>query len=141
MPETDVELIRRLVDAFNRGDFGTIEELCCDDFEFVSVFTAVDSGEATYRGRTAWTEYAVVMDETWDDWRVEDLRLFDSGEGGVAALMRLVGTGKRSGVPIDRPTGITYKLHDGKLWRVRSYPDPAEALKAVGLEEDAAPAG
>ena len=42
--------------------------------------------------------------------------------------MRLVGKGKLSDVPVDRPVGLKYQLRNGKLWRVRSYADPAEAL-------------
>jgi ketosteroid isomerase-like protein len=30
---------------------------------------------------------------------------------------------------------MAYWLRNGKMWRVRSYFDPAEALEAVGLRE------
>ena len=146
MSAENVEIVRRALDAFNRRDLRALEaEFCHDDFEFVSFFTAVDAGEATYRGANAWGEYAAVMDEMWADWRVEDIRLFDAGERGVACLMRLDGRGKHSGVPVDRPIGLTYRLRDGRLWRVRSYANPAEALAVAGLPDEsegrAAPQG
>ena len=31
--------------------------------------------------------------------------------------------------------GLAYRIREGKLWRMRSYLDPAEALEAAGLSE------
>ncbi|MDQ3730338.1 MAG: hypothetical protein M3355_12205 [Actinomycetota bacterium] len=53
----------------------------------------------------------------------------------AAAVFRLVGTGKHSGAPAGQTIGVTYQFREGKLWRMRSYLDPAEALEAVGLRE------
>jgi ketosteroid isomerase-like protein len=131
MPQDDVETVRRAIEAFNRGDFVLVAELCDDDLEFVSVMTAVE--ETTYRGRDTWERYAADMRDTGEGWRVEDLRLESPGEGRVLARMRLVGTGKMSGVPVDREIGMIYRLRGGKLWRVRSYHDVEDALAAAGL--------
>jgi ketosteroid isomerase-like protein len=49
--------------------------------------------------------------------------------------MHMRGTGKQSGAPIDQEVGIAYRIRAGKLWRMRSYLDPDEALEAVGLRE------
>ncbi|HWH31293.1 MAG TPA: nuclear transport factor 2 family protein [Egibacteraceae bacterium] len=136
MSHEDVEIVRRATGAFNRGDFGLVAELCDDDLEFVSVMTAVQ--ETTYRGRDTWERYAADMRETWAEWRLEDLRLLDAGDHTVTVLMRLVGAGKRSGVPVDREIGVVYRLRDGRLWRVRSYPDARLALEAAGLSEQRA---
>lgn len=134
MSQENVEIVRRALDAFNRRDLRTLEqEFCEDDLEFVSFFAAVDAAEATYRGANAWSDYAAIMDEMWIDWRLEDISLFDAGDQGVVCRMRLLGKGKLSGVPVDRPVGLTYRLRNGKLWRVRSYTTPTEALEAAGL--------
>jgi ketosteroid isomerase-like protein len=134
MSQENVEIVRRALDAFSRRELQTLEkQFCEEDFEFVSFFTAVDAEEATYRGSNAWRDYAAVMDEMWSDWRLEDIALFDAGDQGVVCRMRLVGAGKLSGVPVDRPVGLIYQLRDGKLWRVRSYANPSEALTAAGL--------
>jgi ketosteroid isomerase-like protein len=53
----------------------------------------------------------------------------------VAAVFRLVGAGKSSGVPVDQTVGMATRFRNGKMWRMRSYPNPAEALEAVGLSE------
>ncbi len=131
MSQENVEIVRRAIDAFGREDFALVADLCDEDLEFVSIMTAVE--ETTYRGRDAWERYALDMRETWEGWRIEDLRLIDAGDDSVTALMRMVGEGKRSSVPVDREIGIVYRLRDGKLWRVRSYLEAKQGLEASGL--------
>jgi ketosteroid isomerase-like protein len=135
MSQEKVELIERLIDAFDRHDPETLQALCHDDFEFVSVLTVVDADAAIYRGADAWANYFKAVDEMWSDWGTADVRIFDPGGDRLACLFHLVGTGRASGVPVDRAVGITYEIRDGKVWRLRSYPNPREALEAVGLSE------
>ena len=133
MSQENVEIIRSAIEAFNREDFRRLAEVCDEDFEFVSVMTALE--ETSYRGRNTWETYYNDMHETWEEWQVEDLQVFDGGDDRVAAVMRLVGTGKSSGVPVEATIGIAYRIRKGKLWRARSYLDPGEALEALGLSE------
>jgi ketosteroid isomerase-like protein len=132
MTRENVELVRRAVDAFNRRDLGALAEFVHGDFEFVSLLTAVDAEGATYQGSAAWATYFEDMDEAWKDWRVEDPQLVDGEDDGVAGIVRLVGTGRHSDAEVELVIGLTYFLRDGKLWRMRSYADPADALEAVG---------
>jgi ketosteroid isomerase-like protein len=53
----------------------------------------------------------------------------------VLMLGRVEGRGKSSGVPVNMPLAQVYDFRDGKVCRIRSYLDHAEALKTVGLEE------
>ena len=141
MSQENVELVHRAREAFNRRDFRALAELTHDDLEFVSVLTAVDARGGTYRGPQAWVTYFARMDETWDDWQVEDFRAFDAGDDRVVAVFRLVGTGKSSRARVERAVGMAYWLRDGKFWRMQSFLDPGEALEAVGLSEQDAHAG
>jgi ketosteroid isomerase-like protein len=133
MSQENVEIVRQAIEAFGRSDFRLVAELCDDDLEFVSVMTAVE--ETTYRGRETWERYANDMGETWEGWRLEDLRYLDAGNDSVVVLMHLVGVGKRSGVPVDREVGLVYRLRCGKLWRVHSYLEAKDALEAAGLPQ------
>ena len=135
MSRENVEIVRRAGEAFNRRDVEALAAMSDDDLEFVSAFAAVETGGVAYRGPKAWQRYFARMDETWDGWRVEDLEVFDAGGDRVAAVFRVVGRGKASGVPVDQRIGIAYRFRNGKLWRMRAYLDPAEALEAVGLAE------
>jgi ketosteroid isomerase-like protein len=141
MSRENVEVVQRAYEAFNSPDrVKALAELSDDDLEFVSVLTAVDADDATYRGPASWATYFARMDEIWDDWR--DLEVFDAGGDRVVAIFRLAGTGKTSGARVDHQIGLAYRMRGGKLWRMRSYVDPVEALEAVGLrkaERDALP--
>ena len=134
MSQENVEIVATAIEVFNRRDVSALAELSDENLEIVSVLTAANLGGATYQGLEAWTSYFAAMDETWERWQLEDFRLLD-GNDRVVCLCRMVGKGKRSGAPVDRATGITFELQQGRLWRIRSYLDPREALEAVGLSE------
>ena len=135
MSQENVELVRQAIEAFNRRDVVELAEISHDDLEWTSVMAAVDSGGATFHGSQSWPSYFSAMDQTWEDWRIEEPKIFDAGGHRVAAVLRLVGTGKSSGVPVDREVGLTYLIEDGRIWRMHAYLDPNEALEALGLSE------
>ena len=135
MPSETVDLVKRLVEAFNRQDLDALAELSDSELEFVSVLTEVDAGGAVFRGPDLWSTYFEHMHETWEGRRAEDVRIFDAGDDRAAAVFQIVGKGKHSGVSVDQTIGITYEIRQGKLWRMRSYRSSVEALEAVGLSE------
>ena len=135
MSRENVEVVKAAIDAFNRRDMRALADLSHEDLEIVSVLTAANLGGATYRGSEAWPSYFAAMDETWEEWQVEEIQVFDGSDDRVACLCRMVGKGKHSGVPVQRAVGITYHFRQAHLWRIRSYLDPDEALDAVGLRE------
>ena len=135
MSQENVEFVRHAMDVFNRRDLMALAEISHEDLEWTSVMAAMDSGGATYRGSQTWPSYFEAMDQTWEEWRIGEPRIFDAGGDRVAAVFRLVGTGRSSGVPVDREVGVTYRIRDGQMWRMHVYLDPGEALEAVGLSE------
>jgi ketosteroid isomerase-like protein len=46
----------------------------------------------------------------------------------------LRGRSKTTGLPVDMSFAQVFTVRDGKQTRMEMYADPAEALKAVGLE-------
>jgi ketosteroid isomerase-like protein len=133
MSRENVEVVRQSFEAVNRSDAQAMAALCHEDIEFVSMLTAVE--EASYRGKDAWETYFRDMGEIWQGWRAQGIEIFEADDERLASVFRMVGTGKRSGTPIEQPVGVTYTFRDGKIWRLRSYLEPSEALKAVGLSE------
>src|SRR3954466_14780204 len=128
MSQENVELVERAWVAFQAEDVRALGEMSDENLEFVSVLSAVDT--AIYRGPKSWASYFDRMHETWEEWLIEDFRVFDGGAGRIAAVFRLVGKGRSSGARLERPAGIAYRIRNGKLWRIRSYVDPDEALEA-----------
>ena len=136
MSRDNVDLVATAIEVFNRRDIAALVDRSEGDLEIVSALTAANLGGSTYRGETqAWTDYFAAMDETWQEWKIEGVELRDAGDDRVACLCHLVGRGKASGVPVERAVGIVFRIRDGKLWRIRSYLDPDEALEAVDLSE------
>jgi ketosteroid isomerase-like protein len=132
MSRENVEFVREAIEAFNRRDLRALAETPHEDLEWTSALAAVDTGGATFRGSQSWPSYLSAMAQTWEDWRIEEPKIFDAGGELVAAILRLVGTGRSSGVPVDREVGLTYRIEDGRIWRMHAYLDPAEA---VGMSE------
>ena len=128
-------LVRRGIEAWNRGDFDAFSELAHPDSVWVpAVAQLVEGEEAVYRGLSGLRRF-------WEDWhggvfdfrfREEDIR--DLGDT-VLVLSRVSATGRASGVDLDTPFGMVLTIQGGRLIRMVSYPDREEALEAVGLSE------
>jgi ketosteroid isomerase-like protein len=114
MSQENVDLVHRAIDAFNRRDLEELAELAHEDLELTSVLTAVDASGATYRGPDTWTRYFEAMNQTWEEWRVEDSQVFDAGGDRVACLFRVAGKGKHSGARVTREVGAAYQSGRGR---------------------------
>src|SRR5262249_44241810 len=127
-----VDIARRGIDAFNRGD---VEALAADTTEDVELFPAlagaVEGGG--FHGRAGIEAYFQIIAETWGEFRIlaEDLR--DLGDL-VLVVGRICGRGKGSRVPVEAPNAIVMDFRGDKVWRIHSYFDQAEALEDVELE-------
>jgi hypothetical protein len=54
------------------------------------------------------------MDQSWEDWRIEDFEVFDAGDDRVASTFRLVGKGRQSGAVVDHRAGIALLVSRGE---------------------------
>ena len=135
MSRENVELLRRLVDAWNRRDLDGILELAAPDAEFVNSPTAIEPG--TRRGHD---ELAAVLRTQWEmltDGRQEVDRIYDLGDEAIALgrlSRRLPGSEARIE---DRFLGSS-EFRGGRLIRTRilgfGANEVEEALKARGLD-------
>jgi len=132
MSQENVEIVRRAIEAFSRGDVDAFADLTTSDLEWATGLGAIEGeifrgreGIETYFGRLAgaWDEFLFLPDE------------FRDLDDTVLVLGRLEGRGRGAGVPVDSPVGAVWDLRGGKVWRLRAYLDHAEALDAVGLSE------
>ena len=65
MSQENVELVKRLIDAFNRRDVEGFAALTTPDFEWITSMAAVE-GEV-FRGREGIDTYFGRMKEAWDE--------------------------------------------------------------------------
>ena len=139
MSKENVEIVRqRYAHLAATGDYLT--ETHAPDFVWdMSKFRGWPE-QQTYEGVEGARVFLRDWLEAWDDWQVDVEALHDSGDK-VVAIVRQRGRSKSSGLNVDMAFGQVFTIRDGKLARMEMYADPAEALQAVGLSEQDAPAG
>jgi ketosteroid isomerase-like protein len=133
MSRENVEIAKRIVDAFNRRDVEGFFAFAAPDFQWFPAMggTAETGG---YEGRDGIEKYLVDISDTWEEYRVfaEEFRDLDDR---VLMLGRIEGRGRGSRAWIDSPTGTIFGFLNGKASSVRTYLDHREALRAAGLSE------
>src|SRR3954447_12332849 len=131
MSQENLEVVRRMYAAFDRGDGDSA--LAAFDADVVIDASHRVDGRIGH-GRE---EMATILAEwlgAWEDWRedVEDIR--DLGDH-VLVISTQRGRGKGSGVEFENRFGMLYEVRDGAIVRWTVYDDPAKALEAAGLSE------
>ena len=134
MSQHNVELVRSISAAHERGDYGSAE-WAHPDIEYVIVGGLTPG---SWKGRAAMARAAGELFSVWDEHRsvVEEVRPLD-GER-VLVLVHGSGRGKASGVKLDPAqwkTAALYQVRDGKVIRHVVYMDRAEAFADLGLAE------
>ena len=136
MSQENVEIVRRLLDAWNRRDLDAMLDLGGSELVFVNSPTAVEPG--TRRGRDEVIEVARKQWEILADARFEVDKFFDRGDE-VIALGRLSRGMPGSDARIEEPQLGSYQFRDGKITRVEVLgfggAEVQEALDAAGLSE------
>jgi ketosteroid isomerase-like protein len=133
MSQENVELAKRVIDAFNRRDADAIFECVNPDIEWFPA-VPVSFGGGALRGREGIESYLRDVSDTWEEYRVLSQDFRDLDQDQVLVLSRVEGRGAGSG-RFDAAMGQIFDIRDGKISRVRTYLDHGEALKAVGLAE------
>jgi ketosteroid isomerase-like protein len=133
MSQENVEIVQQLTEAFYRRDIDAFAQLTTADVEWEPVFAAQVEG-AVYRGRAGIEAFLRELSETWDEFRPVPDDYRDLGNR-VLGLGQLRAQGRNSGAMIDAPWAGIFEFRGTKIFRIRTYLDHAEALRAVGLEE------
>jgi ketosteroid isomerase-like protein len=135
MSKENVEVIRRLFDAFNRQDANAAADLWTTDGEWSPAYIGGGLLEGTvFRGQNGLAEFVKLQSETWESVVAQPVEIRDLGER-VLVEVRLSVVGRASGIPVDRVTWNVFELRNGKAATGRVYISKEEALTAVGLEE------
>jgi ketosteroid isomerase-like protein len=132
MSQKNVEIVRRLYEAWQRDGFGVVPELMDPAIEWVNPPYAVEPG--THHGYTPFAAAASSFASVYPDSRVVDATFYDAGNR-IAVKASMVSKSFGSEFPIDAQRGYVFDVRDGKVTRFAWFTDPAEALKAVGLAE------
>jgi ketosteroid isomerase-like protein len=133
MSQENVEMVKRLTDAFHRRDIDAFANLTTPDVEWVPVFAARVE-QTVYRGREGIEAFLRELSETWEMFRPVPEEYRDLGTR-VLGLGRLEAQGRNSGAAIQTPWAGLFDFRTAKISCIRTYLDHAEAFKEVGLEE------
>jgi ketosteroid isomerase-like protein len=133
MSQANVEIVKRMTDAFNLRDVDAFAELAASDFEWFPAMDRLVEG-GTYRGRGGIEAYFEAVSGTWEEFRLLPDEFRDLGDR-VLWLGRVEGRGRSSGVRVDTPLGTVVEFRDGKVLRLRGFLDHGEALRAAEPSE------
>ena len=133
MSEENVEVLRKMMDAYNRRDRDTWLLLHEPEFEFRADPEWPES--KTVRGREAVWNFVVGMSDAWepDDFEMAEV-LVAGGEKLVARFRRPV-RGKASGVADVLDYWAVTTFRGGRILSQEWFADRPNALEAAGLPE------
>jgi ketosteroid isomerase-like protein len=125
-----VELVRRVFDATNHRDWGTVLAAYAQDTEWDDRDLRPEG--AVHRGMDAMRKEMRAWFGTWANYwqRIEEI--FDAGDD-VVVIVREGGEGKGSGAKMDQRIGVVITVREGLIRRTKLYREPEQALEAVGL--------
>jgi ketosteroid isomerase-like protein len=134
MSQENVERIREVVAAINRGDFETALERSHPDVEWEVLDMFPDA--ETHHGREGLRAFFQTWMDTFRGFRVHLEKCEALDEHRVIAMVRVSGEGAGSGVEVASPPFFQlFELRDGLLIRARMFQTESEALEAAGLRE------
>jgi ketosteroid isomerase-like protein len=132
--EPNVELYRRLVEAFNARDLDAMLVLIAPSCEWHSAFAGVFGG--VYHGHDGVRMWHRDLEESWgEEIRVEPEAYFDLGEHTLA-FSALHGRGQHSGAEVVMPAAHVFRWRDGLIVYFKAYARREEALSDLGVSED-----
>jgi ketosteroid isomerase-like protein len=135
MSQENVEIVRRLLNAWNRQDIEGILALTDPEAEYVNAPTAVEPG--TRRGQD---EIVAVLRTQWESLpgALQEIDRFHDRGDEIITVGRVSRTMPGSDARMSNPLLISWKFRDGKLIRLEQLgagPEFPDALEAAGLSE------
>jgi uncharacterized protein len=127
----NVEIVRRSMEAFARGD---LDAFLADHDTDTEWRTAADEpNPETYRGHEGVRRFAAEISEAWTG-RLDDVMTFedfiDLGDW-VVVPWRARLRGRSSGIEVDVRETYAVRVEDGRIVRVHEYRTTEEAIEAV----------
>ena len=132
MPESNVEIVKAGLDAWNRRDIDAVIEILHQDAELLPM-RAVFEG-TVYRGAGGFRTFLKDMGEEWDDFRLEPDEFREIDESRVLVLGRLQGLRKASGMEFEAPAAWVCDLREGKVAKVQFFAHEEAVRDALGLD-------
>ena len=130
MSAQNVEVVRGMIDAFNRGDFEASLAYLDEDVEWHDPPDVPGAG--VHRGPEEVRRWFARWLGAWENYTARVEELIDAGDR-VVVVHHERGRGRGSGVEVDNRSVNVFDVSCGKIVRRRPFPDRSQALDAVGL--------
>ena len=132
MMATNVDVIRAAIEAFNAGDLDTMLALADPELEWRPAFGGATLGATEYRGHEGFREYWAAAEEIWEAFRFEPEEFIEAGDE-VVVIGHGSGRARGSGIAIDQPLAMLWRVRAGKTLSGQTFADPELAKRAAGL--------
>ena len=133
MSRKSVEILRRGIDAFNRGDDEQWLAVWHEDAEMYD-FGELPDVPQPFRGREGVRDWAANVRSVLGDFRMDPRTITPIGDA-VLAEIEVRGVGEQSGVPVGMVIYVIAWTRRDEIIRTRAFLDKAQALEAAGLPE------
>ena len=130
MSEENVEIVRRSVGAYERGDFPALLAMFSSDV--VTRQTPPIPDARTYQGREGVMQALSDYTEAFDDFVMTGEELIDAGTK-VVVRVHQDARGAESGVPVAGDFWFVYTVGEGKIEQLEMFNYETQALEAAGL--------
>jgi uncharacterized protein len=133
MSQENVETVKEFMRLFEKGDRDAWREYFDPDVVWdTSASNMPPAG--VFHGHEGVERFFRDWLGTWRDYEVATREFFDAGDS-VVIVFRQRGTGRESGVQIERDFFGVYDLRGSKVVRYRMYESRDQALEAAGLSD------
>ena len=133
MSQENVEVVRRGLELWNRGEVTAVVDDYAEDAEVVTDPRFPEGG--TFRGRQELLRWFEGVREGWVHGGSIIVRGVTEVGDQVLVPSEWRGTGETSGIDAVVPVTMLFTVQDGQITRLQYFLDHDEALEAVELRE------
>jgi ketosteroid isomerase-like protein len=137
MSQENMDVVHRFIEALPRaqssGDWRPVFAEVGPNVEIEDLDISLDT--VRFRGHGGVRKWIGVWMESWETWRLEDIKVRPVGEDRAIGLFLVFAKGKGSGIELSRRDALVCTLRAGKIEKGTYYNDQQQALEAVGLSE------
>ena len=132
MSQENVEIVRSIYEAVNRGDWDAAFRDQRRDVELTTPPRGPNAG--TYRGREECQGFWEDLLTPFEAWSAEPEEFFEHGDQ-IAVVVKARTRPKGSSAELELRNGAVWTIRDGTVVSVRLFATPEDALEAAGLRE------
>jgi ketosteroid isomerase-like protein len=129
MGESDVEVVRQMFERFSASGLESALDLISEEASF-EVPGDMSAEPDVYEGHAGARRYFAGFDGLIEDVRFEPLEIEEAGDA-LIVWIRLSGRGAASGIDVEQHAAIVVGVEDGKVVRLRPYPDMEAARESL----------